>query len=340
MKVDLRSDTFTLPTAGMLAAMAHAKVGDDVFAEDPTVNELQAYAADLFGMEAGLFFPSGTMANQVAIRTHTRPGEEVICDVGAHVHYYEGGGIAANSGVSVNLVQGDRGVFSARDVEERIRPDNVHFPVSRLVCVENSCNRGGGRVFPIENVKAISAVCRRSDLRLHLDGARLFNAMLAEGTTPKQHGALYDSISICLSKGLGAPVGSLLLGSAAFIHRARRFRKVMGGGMRQAGFLAAAGLYALHHHVDRLADDHENARALAEALEAQPFIAEVLPQETNIVSFRLNDAALTQPFLEHLSYNGVLAMAMGPGMIRFVTHLGVDARQTAHAVHAVRQFKG
>lgn len=338
MPIDLRSDTFTLPTEGMLAAMASAVVGDDVFNEDPSVNGLQEYAADLFGMEAGLFFPSGTMANQAAIRTHTRPGEELICDAGAHVHYYEGGGIAANSGVSVNLVQGDRGVFTAADVEERIRPDNVHFPVSRIVCIENSCNRGGGRVFPTGNVRDISATCRKHGLRLHLDGARLFNAMLAEGTTPHQHGELYDSISICLSKGLGAPVGSLLLGSNEFIHRARRTRKVMGGGMRQAGFLAAAGLYALRNQVTRLEEDHAHARILAEALSDLPYIAEVMPQETNIVSFRLAGGTDTDHFLQHLSGHGVLALSLGPQMVRFVTHLGVIRPQIGQAIEVLKGF--
>jgi threonine aldolase len=339
MTVDLRSDTFTLPTDGMLAAMAKAKVGDDVFAEDPTVNALQEYAAGLFGMGAGLFFPSGTMANQTAIRVHVRPGEEVICDEGAHVHYYEGGGIAANSGASVNLIAGERGVFSAADVEARIRPDNVHFPVSRLVCIENSCNRGGGRFFPIGNIREISGVCSSHGLKLHLDGARLFNAMLAEGTKPSDHGRFFDSISICLSKGLGAPVGSLLLGSAEFIHRARRVRKLMGGGMRQAGYLAAAGLYALQHHVDRLAEDHQHAAVLADALRGADYVSQVLPQETNIVSFTMADKSDTQRFLDYLASKGVLAMAMGPGMIRFVTHLDVSREQVLHAIQSVQQFK-
>ncbi|MCF8256151.1 MAG: aminotransferase class I/II-fold pyridoxal phosphate-dependent enzyme [Flavobacteriales bacterium] len=338
MVVDLRSDTFTLPTPGMLAAMASAKVGDDVFSEDPTMNALQEYAADLFGMEAALFFPSGTMANQTAIRTHTRPGEELICDAGAHVHYYEGGGIAANSGVSVNLIQGERGVFTAVDVEARVRPDNVHFPVSRIVCIENTCNRGGGRVFPVENVKEIYQTCKKHGLKLHLDGARLFNAMLAEGTTPRQQGELYDSISLCLSKGLGAPVGSLLLGDDAFIHQARRVRKMMGGGMRQAGFLAAAGLYALQNQVARLEQDHLHAKLLADTLSSLPYIKDVLPQQTNIVSFRLSESVETDHFLGHLSKNGVLAMSLGPHMVRFVTHLGMDHTGVEYAIRTLRGY--
>jgi threonine aldolase len=268
-----------------------------------------------------------------------RPGEEVICDEGAHVHYYEGGGIAANSGASVNLISGERGVFLAADVEARIRPDNVHFPVSRLVCIENSCNRGGGRVFPIEHIREISRVCSGHGLKLHLDGARLFNAMLAEGTQPSDHGRLFDSISVCLSKGLGAPVGSLLLGSADFIHRARRVRKLMGGGMRQAGYLAAAGLYALQHHVDRLAEDHQHAAMLADALRGADYVSQVLPQETNIVSFTMADKSDTQRFLDYLASKGVLAMAMGPGMIRFVTHLDVSREQVLYAIQSVQQFK-
>jgi threonine aldolase len=339
MIVDLRSDTFTLPTDGMLKAMTLAKLGDDVFGEDPTVNELQEYVADLFGMEEGLFFPSGTMANQVAIRTHTRPGEELICDSGAHVHYYEGGGIAANSGVSTNLIQGDRGVFTAEDVEARVRPDNVHFPASRIVCIENSCNRGGGKVFPIGNIREIAATCQRHGLKLHLDGARLFNAMLAEGTSPDQHGALYDSMSICLSKGLGAPVGSVLLGSSEFIHRARRTRKVMGGGMRQAGVLAAAGLFALKNQVTRLEEDHVHARLLAETLENLSYCSWLMPQETNIVSFQLASHISTEHFLAHLAGNGVLAMSLGPNMVRFVTHLGVTREDVNHAIRALQTFR-
>ncbi len=340
MLVDLRSDTFTMPTDAMLRAMAEAQAGDDVFGEDSAVNALQAYAADLFGMEAALFFPSGTMANQCAIRVHTRPGDEVICDSGAHVHYYEGGGMASNSGVSVHLIPGDRGVFSAEDVAERIRPDNVHFPVSRLVCLENTCNRGGGRVFPMEAVRSIAETCREHDLRLHLDGARLFNAMAADGTSPREHGALYDSISICLSKGLGAPVGSLLLGSQAFIHRARRVRKVMGGGMRQVGFMAAAGMYALQHHVHRLQEDHAHAALLAEALSQLAYVREVFPQETNIVSFRLEDGQGTDRFLAHLSAHGVKALSLGPGMVRFVTHLDVNIAAIGHALDVLVGYPG
>jgi len=337
--IDLRSDTFTLPTEGMLQAMSTARVGDDVFGEDPTVNELQGYVAGLFGKEAALFFPSGTMANQVAIRVHTRPGDELICDAGAHVHYYEGGGIAANSGVSVNLVNGDRGVFTADDVKARVREDNVHFPVSRLVCVENTCNRGGGRVFPFEQMEGIADVCRANGLALHMDGARLFNAMRADGTGPADHGRLFDSISICLSKGLGAPVGSVLVGAGDFIHRARRVRKLMGGGMRQAGFLAAAGLYALHNHVERLDEDHRHAALLHTALSEMPFIGRVLPQQTNIVTCEMAEGQDAGRFLWHLMGKQVLALPMGPSMIRFVTHLGITSADIDRAIAAIRDHR-
>lgn len=337
--IDLRSDTFTLPTEAMLQAMSTARVGDDVFGEDPTVNELQTYVAELFGKEAALFFPSGTMANQVAIRVHTRPGDELICDVGAHVHYYEGGGIAANSGVSVNLVNGDRGVFTAEDVKARIREDNVHFPVSRIVCIENTCNRGGGRMFPITNIEAIAKVCIENGLALHMDGARLFNAMRADGTQPSDHGQHCDSISICLSKGLGAPVGSVLIGGKDFIHRARRVRKLMGGGMRQAGFLAAAGLFALKNHVERLEEDHRHAARLHAVLSEMPFISKVLPQETNIVTCEMAEKQDAGKFLWHLMGQEILALPMGPTMIRFVTHLGISANNIDRAIEAIRDYK-
>lgn len=337
--IDLRSDTVTIPSQEMIVAMASAKVGDDVFGEDPTINELQDYAANLFGMEAALFFPSGTMANQTAIKVHTRPGDELICDAEAHVHYYEGGGIASNSGVSVNLISGIRGVFEAQDVLDRIRPENVHFPTSKIVCIENSCNRGGGKVFPISNIKNISDACRSNGLKLHMDGARLFNAMLAEGSTPKDHGVLFDSISICLSKGLGAPVGSILLGDAKFISQARRVRKVFGGGMRQAGFIAAGGLFALKHYVGRLAIDHEHAELLASTLIGLTYVKQVYNQETNIVVFQLQEYVDMTDFMSFLSKNGITALTMGPRMVRFVTHLGISREQVDTTILALNSYK-
>ena len=337
--IDLRSDTVTIPSQEMLAAMASAKVGDDVFGEDPTINELQDYAANLFAMEAALFFPSGTMANQTAIKVHTRPGDELICDAEAHVHYYEGGGIASNSGVSVSLIPGVRGVFGAQDVLDRIRPENVHFPTSRIVCIENSCNRGGGKVFPISNIRSISEACRLNGLKLHMDGARLFNAMLFEGSSPKDHGALFDSISICLSKGLGAPIGSILLGDAKFISQARRVRKVFGGGMRQAGFIAAGGLFALKHNVGRLAIDHEHAELLASTLNDLPYIEQVYNQETNIVVFQLEKYVDTNDFMSFLSEKGIKALTMGPRMVRFVTHLGISREQIETTIYVLNFYK-
>lgn len=339
MFIDLRSDTVTLPSDQMLGAMMSAPVGDDVFKEDPSVNELQDYAADLFGVQSALFFPSGTMANQAAIKVHTRPGEELICEANAHVHYYEGGGIASNSGVSTNLVWGDRGVFSSQDVAARVRPDNVHFPSSRLVCIENTCNRGGGKVFPFANIQQISLTCKEHGLKLHLDGARLFNAMLEDGTTPRQHGELFDSLSICLSKGLGAPVGSLLLGSTDFIARALRVRKVFGGGMRQAGIIAAAGLYALKNNVSRLALDHSHAGILASTLEEQKYVRQVLPQETNIVVFELTNDVSVDYFLSFLKNHGIYAMSMGPESIRFVTHLGIGKAEVIATIDVLRKFR-
>lgn len=337
--IDLRSDTVTIPSPEMIAAMTSAKVGDDVFGEDPTINELQDYAANLFGTESALFFPSGTMANQTAIKVHTRPGDELICDAEAHVHYYEGGGIASNSGVSVNLIPGIRGVFSAQDVLDRIRPDNVHFPTSRIVCIENSCNRGGGKVFPISNIKSISEVCRSYGLKLHMDGARLFNAMLTEGSSPKDHGALFDSISICLSKGLGAPVGSILLGDAKFISQARRVRKVFGGGMRQAGFIAAGGLFALKHNISRLAIDHAHAELLASTLNELSFVEQVYTQETNIVVFQLQEYVDMTDFMSFLSEKGIKALTMGPRMVRFVTHLGISRDQVESTIYALNSYQ-
>ena len=337
--IDLRSDTVTIPSPEMLAAMASAKVGDDVFGEDPTINELQDYAANLFGMEAALFFPSGTMANQTAIKVHTRPGDELICDADAHVHYYEGGGIASNSGVSVNLIPGVRGVFCAQDVLDRIRPDNVHFPTSRIVCIENSCNRGGGKVFPISNIKSISEACRSNGLKLHMDGARLFNAMLVEGSSPKDHGALFDSISICLSKGLGAPVGSILLGDTKFISQARRVRKVFGGGMRQAGFIGAGGLFALKHNVGRLVVDHEHAELIASTLNGLPYVEQVYNQETNIVVFQLHEYIDMSDFMSFLLEKGIKALSMGPRMVRFVTHLGISREQVETTISILNSYQ-
>ena len=285
--IDLRSDTFTKPTPAMLDAMFRAEVGDDVFGEDPTINKLEAMGAEMFGMEAGLFCPSGTMTNQIAIKVHTKPGDEVICDEVSHVYIYEGGGIAFNSGCQVRTIHGDRGRINAAQVEEAINPDDLHKATTSLVSLENTANRGGGACYAFSEIVAIKNVCNNHGLPLHLDGARLFNALVAKNETPRQYGEVFDSISICLSKGLGTPVGSLLLGKTDFIKEARRVRKKFGGGMRQAGYLAAAGIYAFENNIERLAEDHEHAKKVGEALAQKPFVKSVVPVETNILIFEM-----------------------------------------------------
>ncbi|MFA6126800.1 MAG: GntG family PLP-dependent aldolase [Bacteroidales bacterium] len=319
--IDLRSDTVTRPTPGMLAAMFSAKVGDDVFRDDPSVNALEEKAAGLFGMESSLFCPSGTMTNQIAINVHTRPGDEVICHKHSHVYFYEGGGMMRNSGVSVSLLEGARGLINASEVASHINPDDVHRSATKLVEVENTMNKGGGACYPYVDLLEIRAVCDANNLRLHLDGARLFNAMAATGTRPEDYGAIFDSISICLSKGLGAPVGSLLLGNMDFIHRARRVRKAFGGGMRQAGYLAAAGIYALDHHVERLKEDHQRAAYLGKVLNELSYVESVMPVETNILIFTLTGRYSDKDFIASLKQNDIHAIAIAPQTIRFVTHL-------------------
>ncbi len=320
--IDLRSDTVTRPTPGMMAAMMAAPVGDDVFGEDPTVNALEQKAAALFGMEAALFCPSGTMTNQLAIRTHVRPGHEVICDRVSHVYLYEGGGIAANAGASVALLAGQRGKLTPDLIAPAINnPADVHRPVSRLVSLENTVNKGGGNYYTLPELTAIRTLCDEHGLALHLDGARLFNALAETGEPTEAYGQVFDSISICLSKGLGCPVGSLLLGSGTFITQARRLRKLMGGGWRQAGFLAAAGIYALDNHRERLKTDHARARQLGRLMARQPDVAEVLPVATNIVLLRLAEGISNDRYVAALKENGILAVTFGPQLVRLVTHL-------------------
>ncbi|RAK63533.1 threonine aldolase family protein [Hymenobacter edaphi] len=322
--IDLRSDTVTRPTAAMLDAMFRAPVGDDVYEEDPTVRELEHEAARRFGLEAGLFCPSGTMTNQIAIKGHTEPLSEVVCEHTSHIYLWEVGGIAFHSGASVALLPGERGRLTAAQVAGAIRAENVHYPTTSLISLENTHNRGGGSCYEWAALTDIAELARRQGIPLHLDGARIFNALVATGQQSQEYGRLFDTISVCLSKGLGTPVGSVLLGSAAFIRKCKRIRKVMGGGWRQAGYLAAAGLYALEHHVERLADDHRRARQLAEALQAAPYVDFVLPAETNLVIFRLRDGLTEDAFLAHLATHGIKASAFGPQMVRFVTHLDVD----------------
>ena len=337
MIIDLRSDTFTKPTPGMMQAIIQAEVGDDVFGEDPTVNALEARAAALFGLEAALYCPTGTMSNQVAIKCHTQPGDEVICEETAHVYIYEGGGIASNSGSQVKALAGEANKINAKQVAAAINPDDVHRARTSLVCIENTSNRGGGGCYDINELIAIRKICDDNDLRLHLDGARLFNAMVAKNETPEQYGKIFHSISVCLNKGLGCPIGSLLLGPKEFIRKARRVRKVFGGGMRQAGYMAAAGLYALEHHVDRLAEDHAHAKQIAAALAKKDFTGEILPVETNIILFEVKNktaSQLTQEFKQHQ----ILVIPMTPTQVRMVLHLDISKEMVGQVVKVIESM--
>jgi threonine aldolase len=334
--MDFRSDTFTKPTPAMLEAMLSAPVGDDVFCEDPSVNELEARMSALFGMEAALYCPSGTMSNQIAIKVHTRPGDEVICSSLAHVYIYEGGGIAFNAGAQVRPLEGDRGMITAADVEAAINPDDVHKARTSLVCLENTSNRGGGCCYSWEEIEKIKAVCTEHGLQLHLDGARLFNALLSAGQTPAQYGQVFNSISVCLNKGLGCPMGSVLLGSAAFIKEARRIRKKLGGGMRQAGFMAATGIYALEHHVERLADDHAHAKMIAAALLEQAFTGHMLPVETNILIFEVHGGWTPVKFRDYMQREGIRVMAISPTQVRMVLHLDITPEMVEKTIEVIR----
>ena len=334
--IDYRSDTFTKPTPGMMEAIIHAEVGDDVFGEDPSVNKLEALAADMFGMEAGIFCPTGTMTNQVAIKCHTVPGDEVICDKLSHVYIYEGGGIAFNSGAQVSPLEGDRGRITAMQVIAAINPDDIHRARTSLVSLENTGNRGGGSCYDFTEIQKIKEVCLLNNLKLHLDGARLFNALVAKNETPKQYGETFDSISICLSKGLGTPIGSVLLGKKEFIKQARRVRKAFGGGMRQAGFMAAAGIYALEHHVERLKIDHLHAKLVAEALLKKDFVGKMLPVETNIIIFEVrNDFYTAASLTEALKKYDVLVHPISLTQIRMVFHLDVTEQMVKQTLEAI-----
>jgi threonine aldolase len=333
---DFRSDTVTRPTPAMLEAMFSAKVGDDVFEDDPTVNQLEEKAAVLFGKEAALFCASGTMTNQIAIKIHTQPGDEVICDKNSHIYAFEGGGIAFNSGSSVRLLDGDRGRIRAEQIENNINADNVHYPVTRMAGLENTANRGGGSCYDFSEIEQIRKVCDAHGLMLHLDGARLFNALVKKDETTLQYGRIFDTISICLSKGLGAPVGSLLLGTKAMIKKARRIRKVMGGGWRQAGYLAAAGIYALDHQISRLKEDHARTEKLYEALSGLNFVDEILPVETNILIFKLKDHIFLPSFQQHLEKQNILISAMGRQSVRLVTHLDINDEMVERTIEAFK----
>lgn len=330
MKIDLRSDTLTKPTPAMLDFMMQAQVGDDVYKEDPTVNELESRLAKMFNMDDALYFPTGSMANQAAIKLHTQPGEQLIADAYAHVYNYEGGGVSFNSGVSCKLINGNRGMITASQVEAAINPpDFYHSPLTTLVCLENTTNKGGGACYDLEEIKKIKAVCNKHGLGLHLDGARLWNALVAKGEEPSSYGELFDTISVCLSKGLGAPMGSVLIGKRQFMDKAMRVRKVLGGGMRQVGYMAAAGLYALDHHVDRMAEDHQRAQEIAILLKDQAYIKSVESTETNIIIFNLKDTIDGASFANYLFENQIAISDMGQGKLRMVTHYDYD--KTAHA---------
>lgn len=320
--IDLRSDTVTRPTKEMLEFMFSASVGDDVFGEDPAVNQLEEKVAAMFGKEAAMFCPSGTMTNQIALKVHTQPGDEVICDKTAHIYNFEGGGIAFNSGASVRLLNGENGIINAQQVKENINdPENIHMPYTRLVAMENTTNKGGGSYYKLEEIKAIHEVCQNHSLSMHLDGARLFNALVETNETTEAHGQYFDSISICLSKGLGAPAGSVLTASREFIKKARRIRKLFGGAMRQAGYLAAAGIYALDNNISRLKEDHNRAKEIARFLTQFSFIKEIIPVQTNIIIFSLEKNIDPKQFINYLNSLDIKVVYFGGQKIRMVTHM-------------------
>ncbi|MCL6273540.1 beta-eliminating lyase-related protein [Muricauda sp. 2012CJ35-5] len=340
MEINLISDTVTKPTPEMLEVMMHAEVGDDVFKNDPSVNALEEKVASYFGMEAALFFPSGSMANQTAIKLHTQPGEQLICDKYAHVFNYEGGGASFNSGVSCRLVDGNRGMMTAAQVAASINPpDFYHSPLTSLVCIENTTNKGGGACWDFKELEKIQQVCASNDLAYHLDGARLWNALVTKAEDPKKYGNLFDTISVCFSKGLGCPVGSVLVGSSALMDSALRIRKILGGGMRQSGFLAAAASYALDHHVERLAEDHRKAAEIGKVLETLDFVAKVEPIETNIIIFELDEAKMSsEVFLQKLTENKISIIGMGQGKLRIVTHLDYTEEMHGHFLEVIKRI--
>lgn len=341
MTVDFRSDTVTRPTPAMLEAMMQAEVGDDVFGEDPTVKKLEAKIAGIFGKEAAIYCPSGTMTNQIALRILTQPQDEVICDKRSHIYLYEGGGIASNSMISAKLVDGDRGRLLPEHVLENVNnPDDVHFPRTKLVALENTMNKGGGAYYKLAQMKEVSEAARSKGLKMHLDGARIFNALTETGDKPEAVGALFDTVSVCFSKGLGAPIGSALVGSADLIKQAKRVRKVFGGGMRQAGYLAAACIYALDNHLERLKEDHRKARVLGEEVKKLPYVTGLLPVDTNIVIFELDKKVLAVDLVARLKEQGILAVPFGKHEVRLVTHLDISDDMVDYFAQAVSKMKG
>lgn len=339
MIIDLRSDTVTKPTKEMMQAIMNAEVGDDVYKEDPTVNKLEQKLAELFGMDAALFFPTGSMANQAAIKMHTQPGEQLIADKWAHVYNYEGGGASFNSGVSCKLIDGHRGMITAQQVEESINPpDFYHSPLTTLVCLENTTNKGGGACYNFSEIEKIKQVCDKHNLGFHLDGARIWNALITKNEDPQAYGRVFDTISVCLSKGLGTPIGSVLLGNKEIMKKAMRVRKVLGGGMRQIGFMAAAGIYALDNHLERLGEDHKKASEIAEVLSKQSFVKNVEPTETNIVIFYLSEAISEEKFMADLLQKNIKISAMGQGKLRIVTHLDYTEQMHTRFLETINNY--
>ncbi len=340
MIIDLRSDTVTKPTEGMLQAIMNAEVGDDVYKEDPTANKLEKKVAEMFGMDTALFFPTGSMANQAAIKMHTQPGEQLIADKWAHVYNYEGGGVSFNSGVSCKLVDGTRGMITAEQVAENINPpDFYHSPLTTLVCLENTTNKGGGACYDFSEIEKIRTVCDINGLGLHLDGARLMNALVAKKENPKDYGRVFDTISICLSKGLGTPMGTVLVGKNEIMKKAMRVRKVLGGGMRQIGFMAAAGIYALENNLERLAEDHKKAAEIAEVLKQQDYVKKVEPTETNIVIFYLAEGISEEKFMQDLAAKDIKISSMGQGKLRVVTHLDYTDEMHGKFLEILKNYK-
>ncbi len=341
MKINLISDTVTKPSPGMLAAMMSADVGDDVFKEDPSVNALEEQAAELFQREAALFFPSGTMTNQTAIKIHTNPGDQLICDKYAHVYNYEGGGVSFNSGVSCRLIDGHRGMMTAEQVAAAVNPpDFYHSPLTKLVCIENTTNKGGGACWDFNELKRIKEIAIKNDLAYHLDGARIWNALVNGDEIAEDYGKLFDTISVCLSKGLGCPVGSLLVGDKSHIEKAIRIRKILGGGMRQAGYLAAAGSYALKHNIERLGNDHTKAFEIAQVLESLSMVKRVEPVETNIIIFEVDQRIISaDKFIQELLYKDIHIIGMGQGKLRMVTHLDYTDKMHEYLLELLHSMK-
>lgn len=340
--IDLRSDTVTKPSLAMRQAMAEAEVGDDVFGDDPTVNKLQEKVADMLGKDAALFVPSGTMANTIAILSHTQLGDEVIVERESHTFCYEAAAASVFGGIQLNTIAGNRGILDADQIAKEIRENNVHMPPTRLICLENTHNRGGGKIYPIEKIRAIHEMANQCGLKMHLDGARLFNASVASGISPKDYASYFDSVMFCFSKGLGAPVGSILIGSKPFIVRAHRFRKMLGGGMRQVGVLAAAALYALEHNVSQLAQDHKNAKLLAtELAKVKGFHIDPEQVETNIVVFDISKSGYSgAQVVERLKQRGVLMIPFGATLVRAVTHLDVTTEAMKQAIQIIHDLFG